>query len=99
MGKRRGLFEGPEWDEFAWNVEPDAVRFDEQFLGISNSIHLDALANSEGLVEDDDEYRVLVTDEYPDAPELWVYFRIEDDDNVELLWVVKRGGWLPPQIH
>lgn len=94
----RGLFEGPEWEEHRSHIEARAERFDEQFAAIALSLSRDPFDNSDWFF-DDEEYRVMVTRDFPNAPETWIYYRIEDANNVELLWIIQPRGWMPPQVH
>jgi hypothetical protein len=95
---QRGLFEGPEWDEYRSHIEPDSPRFDEAFRFIGASIAVDPYENS-STFWDDDDWRVMVTISYPGAPETWIYYHVEDEHNVELLWIIQPRGWLPPMLH
>lgn len=96
--RHRGLFEGPEWDEHRSHIEPNARRFDEQFAGIALSLSRDPFENSDRFW-DDEGWRVMWTMDYPGAPETWIYYHVEDENNVELLWIIQPRGWMPPMVH
>jgi hypothetical protein len=86
------LFEGPQWDESRQAIDPDLKRFDEAFRFIEENISVEPRENTTPFLSDD--HRILVSP-IPGVAELWVYFRIEpDDDNCTLLWIESRGATL-----
>lgn len=90
MRKRRGLFEGPEWDASRERVDPSIQRFDEAFRFIAENISVAPMVNSTPFLGED--YRIIV-EKFPGIAEVWIYFRIEpDDDNCTLLWIESKGG-------
>lgn len=84
----RDIKEDGGWDECRQKIEPDAERFDDLFRAIGIALSRNPKACSTGLTGPDDNHRVLITEEYPGVPELWVYFRIEAGDACcALLWI------------
>jgi hypothetical protein len=87
--KRRGIFEGPEWDKSRKEIDPDIARFDEGFAWVVEHISTKPLEATYPFITA--EYRIHRS-WYPNVAEVWTYFRIEpDDDNCTLLWLVGRG--------
>lgn len=87
MRKWRGLFEGPDWDPSQTNLSTET--FDEVFRFAAENIATAPLVNSTPFLTD--RHRIMRLT-LPNVVELWVYFRIEDDDeNCTLLWLVARG--------
>ena len=93
MSKRRGLYEDPDWDESRQNVDPSLRRFDEALRFAFENISVAPYTNTTPFLTDDHRIlRVLV----PGVAELWIYFRVEpDDDNCTLLWIESSGGHVP----
>jgi hypothetical protein len=86
--KTRTLYEGPEWEGSRQAVDPDVKRFDEAFRFIAYNIAVAPRVNTTPFLSDN--YRILVSplSYYVD---LWVYFRIEpDDESCTLLWLQTR---------
>jgi hypothetical protein len=86
--KHRGLFEGPEWDQSRRNVEPDPKRFDDAFRWIADHIATEPRIWTTPFLSDN--HRIMVCPISYTA-ELWIYFRIEpDDEDCTLLWIHTR---------
>jgi hypothetical protein len=86
--KYRGLFEGPEWDESRREIEPDPERFDAGFRFAAHNISTEPRTNTTPFLSE--SHRILV---FPISyyGQLWVYFRIEpDDESCTLLWIEER---------
>lgn len=89
MKKRRGLFEGPEWQESRKKIDHDIQRFDEGFAWALEHISVEPREGTTPFLTDDHR---IHRSWYPNVPEVWIYFRIEpDDDNCILLWMEGRG--------
>jgi hypothetical protein len=87
MRKMRGVFEGPEWDTSRTGLSPET--FDDVFRFALFNISAAPKVNTTPFLTDD--YRILRTS-LPNVVEVWVYFRIEpDDNNCTLLWMHCRG--------
>jgi hypothetical protein len=83
--KLRTLIEGPELDESRTAVEPDLQRWDEAFRWSAYQIAVAPRVGTTPFLSPD--HRIL---RIPISimAELWVFFRIEpDDDYCTLLWV------------
>lgn len=92
VSKRRKLLYGPEWRESREKLDPDVDRFEEAFRFMAENIATEPLTNSTPFLGED--HRILVG-LIPGVAELWVYFRIEpDDESCTLLWIESRGGTL-----
>jgi hypothetical protein len=86
--KQRGIFEGPEWDESRRAIDPDPKRFDAGFRFAAYNISTEPRINTTRFLTED--HRILV---FPISyyAQLWVYFRIEsDDESCTLLWIHER---------
>ena len=91
------LIEATEWDGSRNAVDPDAARFDEAFRFVAYNISTAPRINSTAFLDDED-HRVMVS-KIPGVAELWIYFRIESDDNAcTLLWIQARGGAIPYRV-
>jgi hypothetical protein len=87
--KWRGLTEGDEWGESRKKLDPSAKRFDEAFLWFAEHIATKPRVNTTPFLDED--RRILIAN-LPGIAELWIYFRIEpDDDTCTLLWLGSRG--------
>jgi hypothetical protein len=87
--RRRGLFEGPQWDVSRRKIDTDIKRFDEGFAWALEHISVEPREGTTPFVTDD--YRILEV-WYPNVAKVFVFFRIEpDDDNCTLLWMHGRG--------
>lgn len=88
MKTTRGLYEGPEWEQSRQAVEPDAKRWDKAFRFGSYNIAVEPRLNTTPFLSENHRILVIPITYYA---ELWVYFRIEpDDQNCTLLWVHRR---------
>lgn len=89
MKKRRGIFEGDEWDVSRQQIDVDIQRFDESFAWVFEHISVEPREGTTAFLSDD--HRILRV-WYPNVAEVWVYFRIEPgDSDCTLLWMVGRG--------
>jgi hypothetical protein len=87
MRKMRTIAEGSEWDSSKTGLSPET--FDDVFRFALFNISVDPLTNTTPFM--DSNHRILRTS-LPNVVEVWVYFRIEPDDNVcTLLWMECRG--------
>jgi hypothetical protein len=87
MRKMRGIFEGAEWDSSKTGLS--AETFDEVFRFALFNIAAEPKENTTAFLTKD--YRILRTS-LPNVVEVWVFFRIEpDDNNCTLLWMECRG--------
>ena len=87
--KWRGLFEGDEWDSCRRKLDPNLPRFDEVFRWMGE--HISRKPREATTPFGDDDHRVMVA-LIPGVAELWIYFRIEpDDNNCTLLWIESKG--------
>lgn len=85
MDKYRGIFEGSEWDACRQKIDPDLRRFDEAFRFAYYNIAVEPRINTTPFLSEN--HRILRVN-FPGVAELWVYFRIEpDDNNCTLLWI------------
>jgi hypothetical protein len=86
--KHRELVEGPEWDESRGQIDVNLTRFDEAFRWCAYHIAREPrLATTPFLSKN---HRILVIPASYTS-QLWVYFRIEpDDESCTLLWVQER---------
>ena len=88
--KWRGLFEGPEWEQsrLALSGGGDIRRWDDGFRWIARHLATSPRTATTPFLSDDHRilrWRVSLT------MELWVYFRIEsDDESCTLLWIAER---------
>lgn len=90
MEKIRGLYEGAEWDASRQAVESGSgVRqFDDWFRFPSYNIAVAPKVNTTAFLGENHRILVIPVSYYRD---LWVYFRIEPDDEAcTLLWVQER---------
>ena len=87
--KSRGIFEGPEWDPQLDKLGVTQAEWDEHFrFTIEANISVQPLENTYTFLGH--EYR-LIQGWIPNAWILWIYFRIEpDDENCTLLWLEPR---------
>jgi hypothetical protein len=87
MKKMRGIFEGAEWDSSQTGLSPET--FDDVFRFALFNIAVEPTVNTTPFINSD--YRILRTS-LPNVVEVWIYFRIEpDDNNCTLLWMECRG--------
>jgi hypothetical protein len=94
--KWRTLYEGPEWDSCRKRVDPSITRFDEAFRWTAENIATAPVVNSTAFLSED--HRVIIMS-FPGVAEVWIYFRIEpDDESCTLLWVESRGGQIPFRV-
>jgi hypothetical protein len=85
----RGLFEGPEWDACRERIGLTVETFDEVFRFAAENISVAPQVNTTPFLTDD--YRIMRLS-LPNVLELWVFFRIDsDDENCTLLWMEGRG--------
>ena len=88
MKKHRGLIEGDEWEASRQKVDPDPERFDKGFRFAAYNISTEPRVNTTPFLSDDHRILRIPTSYYS---ELWIYFRIEpDDENCTLLWIQER---------
>jgi hypothetical protein len=89
VAKLRGIFEGPEWGPSRLKIDHDQRRFDENFRWVVEHISRNPREATTPFLEDNHR---IHRSWYPNVAELWVFFRIEpDDDNCTLLWMEGRG--------
>jgi hypothetical protein len=87
--KHRGLYEDPSWQESRAKLDPSVRRFDEAFRFFTENISTEPYVNTTAFLGED--HRILVAN-FPGVAEVWVYFRVEpDDNNCTLLWLESRG--------
>ena len=87
--RSRGIFEGNEWDPQLMKLRLTQEEWDEHFrFSIEQNISVSPLVNTYSFLED--HYR-LIQMQIPNWI-IWVYFRIEpDDENCTLLWLEARA--------
>lgn len=88
--KLRGIYRDPAFEKCCEELAPSMQRFDDAFRGIEFLIAVEPYINTTPFT--DEHHRIMITTEYPGVPELWVYFRVEpDDNNCTLLWLAVPG--------
>jgi hypothetical protein len=87
--RSRGIFEGDEWDPQLDRLGVTQAEWDEYFrFSIEENVSVQPLVNTYAFLSD--EYR-LIQMWIPNRWIIWVYFRIEaDDENCSLLWLEPR---------
>lgn len=86
--KRRGIFEGKEWATSLRKAGIRVKRWDEAFAWVNENVSVQPLQNSWPFL--DDRHRVR-QESIPNELLIWIYFRIEpDDENCTLLWIETR---------
>jgi hypothetical protein len=86
--KWRTLYEGEQWDPVG-QTNLSAETFDEVFRFAAENIATAPTVNTTPFLTD--RHRIMRLS-LPNVVELWVYFRIEpDDESCTLLWMVARG--------
>jgi hypothetical protein len=87
--RSRGIFEGDEWDPQLGKLRLTQAQWDEHFrFAIEENISEQPLINTWPFLE---ETHRLIQMQIPNWI-IWVYFRIEDDDeNCTLLWLEARA--------
>ncbi len=90
MIKWRGVFEGDEWNASREKIDRDSPRFDEMLRWVLE--HISRKPREATTPFCDEDHRIIVAN-LPGVADLWIYFRIEpDDNNCTLLWIESRGG-------
>jgi hypothetical protein len=96
VNKHRDVFEGPEWEESCRKIDPDVRRWDEAFRWTSFRIATEPRLGTTAFLTED--HRIVPLN-LPGVAELYVYFRIEsDDESCTLLWVASKGDTLAYRV-
>jgi hypothetical protein len=83
----RTLYEGPDWQNCREKIQYSAARFDDEFRFAAENIATKPLVNSTPFLTEN--HRILRT-ALPDVAELWIYFRIDGENAITLLWMEER---------
>jgi hypothetical protein len=87
--RARGIFEGTEWSPHLHALGLTQAEWDEYFrFTIETNISVQPLVNTHPFVTEDLR---LIQMSIPNRWLIWIYFRIEpDDNNCTLLWMETR---------